>query len=143
MKPQVNIVVVVDVVGALSDGTLLNGNLCMMDNGTCESTGQGTPDLCTVCQPGQIVQWVCYALDLQTPVDIKNITFLGSGRDNGQPNQGDANSSDSEKLPLDVWSGVVPPSMVPGMAHNYRLELQMYEGEASVLHIDSCALKCL
>ncbi|MFE7595110.1 hypothetical protein ACFU6K_37490, partial [Kitasatospora sp. NPDC057512] len=47
------------------------------------------------------------------------------------------------QLDLNVWSGVVPPYLVPGVPYRYRLELQMYEGEHSVLHIDSPALMCL
>jgi hypothetical protein len=142
MKPQVNIAVVVDVIGALSSKTLLNGNLCLMDDGTFQSTGQGTPQLCTVVAPGQVVQWSALAVDLQTPVEIKSITFLGAdGRDDG--GTGGDESVDGDRLDLNVWAGVVPPSMAPGVPHRYRLEVQMYEGEHSTVHIDSPALMCL
>lgn len=83
MNPKVNIVVVVDVIGALSDGTLRNGNLCMIDDGSLQSTGQGTPELVTVVKPGQVVTWSALAVDLQTPVEIKSITFLGPDGDGG------------------------------------------------------------
>jgi hypothetical protein len=79
MKPKVNIVAVVDVVGALSDMTLHNGNLSMMDDGAFDSPGQGTPDLRTVVAAGQVVQWTAVAVDVQTPVEIQNITFFGPG----------------------------------------------------------------
>ncbi|WP_167153951.1 hypothetical protein [Streptomyces sp. MBT27] len=172
MNPKVNIVVVVDVIGALSDGTLLNGNLCMIDDGE-QSTGQGTPELCTVVRPGQVVTWSALAVDLQTPVEIKGITFLGADAEDGD---GDAEAAGAEATDagagagagadgrngqsgqngrggrnghgperhnpeLEVWSGVVP-QLAPGVAHQYRLEVQMYEGEHSTLHIASSALMC-
>ncbi|OON71945.1 hypothetical protein [Streptomyces tsukubensis] len=37
---QVNIIAVVDVIGALSGSTLFNGSLCLIDNSRAESTGQ-------------------------------------------------------------------------------------------------------
>ena len=78
MKPNVNIVVLVDVVGALSDGTLHNGNLSLIDDGQFDSAGQGTTDLCTVVAPGQVVQWSAVAVDVQTPVELRSISFLGA-----------------------------------------------------------------
>lgn len=172
MNPKVNIVVVVDVIGALSDGTLRNGNLCMIDDGSLQSTGQGTPELVTVVKPGQVVTWSALAVDLQTPVEIKSITFLGPDGDGGHgaeqaplatqappaaqarlhqaplhqqaPVQHGQNGHAAERHnpELDVWSGVVP-YLAPGVAHPYRLEVQMYEGEFSTLHIESPALMCL
>uniref|UniRef100_A0AAU2VC16 Uncharacterized protein n=1 Tax=Streptomyces sp. NBC_00003 TaxID=2903608 RepID=A0AAU2VC16_9ACTN len=166
MNPKVNIVVVVDVIGALSDGTLRNGNLCMIDDGSLQSTGQGTPELVTVVKPGQVVTWSALAVDLQTPVEIKSITFLGPDGDGGHeaeqtppatqappaaqaplhqaPVQHGQNGHATERHnpELDVWSGVVP-YLAPGVAHQYRLEVQMYEGEFSTLHIESPALMCL
>ncbi|MCX4670922.1 hypothetical protein OG453_30215 [Streptomyces sp. NBC_01381] len=159
MKPQVNIIAVVDVIGALSGSTLLDGNLCMMDDGGHNSAHQGTPNLCTVVKPGQVVSWSALAVDLQTPVEIKNISFVPAdksadqpasrpagqpaGQTNGhaQPAQGER-SADGDKLDLDVWTGVVPNWLTPGVAYQYRLELQMYEGENSVMHIDTPALMC-
>jgi hypothetical protein len=151
MNQYVNVVIAVDVIGALSDRTLLNGNLIMMDNGPYQSSGQGTPELRTVCRPGQIIQWVIYAVDLQTPVEIKSIAFLDAGNglptldgeDSGSLDQVAGGSSESEHHGLDVWSGVVPPWVVPGVEYRYRLALQMYEGENSVMSIDSCSLQCL
>ncbi|MFJ8820786.1 hypothetical protein ACIREE_03285 [Streptomyces sp. NPDC102467] len=138
-KPQVNIVAVVDVIGALSGGTLLNGNLCMMDNGDHDSRGQGTPHLCTVVRPGQVVQWTVLAVDLQTPVEIRNITFLGPDGE-ATPTERLSGNGDGDKLDLAHWAGTVPLSLTPGTPHKYRLELQMYEGARSVLHVDSPAL---
>jgi len=142
MKPQVNIAVVVDVIGALSDKSLGNGNLCLVDDGSFDSTGQGTVELVTTVLPGQTVQWYPLAVDLQTPVEIKSIRFLGP---DGQVHDiGDGGEdSDGDHLDLNTWTGVVPPFMERGVPHRYRLEVQMYEGEHSVLHVDSPALMCL
>ncbi|WP_328916313.1 MULTISPECIES: hypothetical protein [unclassified Streptomyces] len=140
MKPQVNIAAVVDVIGALSESTLLNGNLCLIDDSAYDSTGQGTPELCTVVRPGQVVQWSAIALDVQTPVEIKSITFLGA---DGSPAGEITPSSESAELGRDVWSGVVPAYMPRGVPQRYRVEFQMYEGAASVAHIDSASLTCL
>ncbi|WAL98622.1 hypothetical protein [Streptomyces sp. Je 1-369] len=156
MKTQVNIIAVVDVIGALSVKTLLDGNLCMVDDSAFDSTHQGTADLVTVVKPGQVVSWTALALDLQTPVEIKNISFAPSNGHNGATASGPATSrpgttngeargqdeSDGDKLDLDVWTGVVPHWMTPGVPYQYRLELQMYEGSNSVMSIESPALMC-
>lgn len=142
MKPRVNIIAVVDVIGALSAGTLLDENLSMMDDGEYQSTGQGTPDLVTVCLSGQTVQWTVLALDLQTPVEIKSLTFLGADG-TPAPTAVDDVRPTGEDLSLAVWSGVVPEGLAPGVDYRYRLELQMYDGAASVMHVDTCALKSL
>ncbi|MEV0253629.1 hypothetical protein AB0H82_05045 [Streptomyces sp. NPDC050732] len=214
MKSQVNIIAVVDVIGALSIKSLYDGNLCMVDDSPFDSTHQGTPNLVTVVKPGQVVSWTALAVDLQTPVEIKSISFTpaegqqghegqqgqqsrlqqpgqqgpgthsgpatvsappsapgmgtavpgpgptdatgaGAGAQAHQPNQPNqpnqsyqshqphsSQESDGDKLDLDVWTGVVPHWMTPGVPYQYRLELQMYEGDNSVMTIDSPALMC-
>jgi hypothetical protein len=137
VKPKVNIIAVVDVIRALSQETLDNGNLSLVDDGSFDSSGQGTPELCTVVAPGQVVQWSALAVDVQTPVAIQSITFLGG--DGGSP--GPVNElADDENPDLNVWSGVVPPCLVRGVPYRYRLELKMHQGPHSVLHVDSPAL---
>ncbi|WP_404187867.1 hypothetical protein [Streptomyces tauricus] len=138
-KPQINIIAVVDVIGALSGGTLHNGNLCLVDNAGEESTGQGTAHLRTTVRPGQVVQWSALAVDLQTPVEIRSITFLGEDG-SVTPATRTAADGNGDKLDLAHWAGVVPPSLPSGTPFKYRLELQMYEGRYSVLHVDSPAL---
>lgn len=145
MKPKVNIVALVDVVGALSGATLHNGNLSLMDDGSFDSPGQGTPDLCTLVAAGQVIQWTALAVDVQTPVDIQNITFL----DTSDPGPGDSRGAgladpgqDGENLDLKVWAGIVPAWLTPGVTYRYRLELRMHDGPHSVLSIDSPALMC-
>jgi hypothetical protein len=139
---KLNILLLVDVIRALSDGTLFNGNLCMVDDGPYGSTGQGTADLRTVCHPGQLVQWSVVALDVQTPVEIRHITFFAPGGHGGQSHVDD-HPPDTAALGLYTWAGVVPPFMIPGMSYPYRLELQMYEGDGGTLSIDSPALSCV
>ncbi|MFJ2769263.1 hypothetical protein [Streptomyces sp. NPDC087300] len=226
-KSQVNIIAVVDVIGALSTKSLQDGNLCMVDDGSFNSSHQGTPNLVTVVRPGQTVSWTALALDLQTPVEIKNISFVPANGQNGQngqqgqaqgqqaqqgqqgqqglqgqqgqpgagqgqgaygqggygqgaygqgaygqsgqsaygqgsygqgsygqgsygQSQGQGRSSHdqesgdpaSAKLDLDVWTGVVPSWMARGVPYTYRLELQMYDGVDSVMHVESPALMC-
>lgn len=79
MKPKVSIVVLVDAVGALSERTLHNGNLALVDDGRLGSRHLGTPELVTAVLPGQVVQWTAIHVDVQTPVEIQNIEFLGAG----------------------------------------------------------------
>jgi hypothetical protein len=176
MKSQVNIIAVVDVIGALSIRGLHDGNLCMVDDGPFDSSHQGTADLVTIVKPGQVVSWTALAVDLQTPVEIKNISFApsnghathgheapdhdGHGRTEqgphayGQQPQGQRLPGAHEpethgeedtagaKLDLDVWTGVVPHWMTPGVPYQYRIEFQMYEGAHSVMHVETPALMC-
>jgi hypothetical protein len=143
MKPKVSIVALVDVVGALSDATLHNGNLSLVDDGSFDSPGQGTPDLCTLVAAGQVIQWTALAVDVQTPVEIQGITFLGAGDPGpGYPPGLAAPGQGSENLDLKVWAGIVPACLTPGVTYRYRLELRMHDGAHSVLSVDSPALMC-
>ncbi|MDX6741291.1 hypothetical protein [Actinocorallia sp. A-T 12471] len=85
MKPKVNIVVMVDAVGALSDRTLHQGNLALVDDSPYGSRNPGTPELVTTVLPGQVVQWTAIHVDVQTPVEIHQITFLGPGEPEHAP----------------------------------------------------------
>ncbi|MBO2458498.1 hypothetical protein [Actinomadura violacea] len=149
MKPHVNIVVLVDAVGALSDRTLNNGNLSLVDDGAFGSRGQGTTDLCTVVVPGQVVQWTAIAIDVQTTAEISAITFLPPDAAGGaggaaaeEAPAGEAPGGGHENLDLKVWEGIVPAHLQPGVPYRYRLEVRMHEGRDSVLHIDTPALMC-
>ncbi|GII85281.1 hypothetical protein Ssi03_32710 [Sphaerisporangium siamense] len=164
MKEKVSIVVMVDAVGALSDRTLHNGNISLVDDSTAGSRHQGTPDLITAVVPGQVVQWTPIHVDVQTPVEIQAIEFLpgapvAPAADQADPDAPavpavpaypvepsvvpapDATASNGhENHDLLVWEGVVPYYMVPGVPYRYRLSLKLHEGPNSVLHIDSPAL---
>ncbi|MFC7387361.1 hypothetical protein [Sphaerisporangium rhizosphaerae] len=155
MKEKVSIVVMVDAVGALSDRTLHNGNISLVDDSSAGSRHQGTPDLVTAVVPGQVVQWTSIHVDVQTPVEIQAIEFLPGAavplsEDPGVPPYPveppavpaiDATGSDGqENHDLLVWEGIVPYTMAPGVPYRYRLSLKLHEGPNSVLHIDSPAL---
>lgn len=140
MESKINIVTVVDVVEALSSKTLLEGNLCMMDDSPFESHNQGTPNLCTHCLPGQVIKWSMIALDLQTPVAIKSIRFIGPDGADALPKT-DPLTAESDKLHLNVWEGIVPYDLVPGVEYKYRMEVQMYEGINCLMTIDSPSIK--
>jgi hypothetical protein len=161
MTDRISIVVMVDAVGALSDRTLHNGNLSLVDDSSA-SKHKGTPDLITAVVPGQIVQWTPIHVDVQTPVEIQAIEFLSGGTvapladqavppypveppapaPGAVPGTGaDAMASNGhENHDLLVWEGVVPYDMTPGVPYRYRLSLRLHEGPNSVLHIDSPAL---
>jgi len=138
MRPQVNIAIVVNVIGALSDQSLGDGNMCMMDDGDLGSTGLGGVELRTACLPGQLVTWEAVALDVQTPVEISSITFLGP---DGQPTDVEAAAPAVDRdTGRAVWSGILPRGLTPGTVYPYRIELRMSEGDFSVLHVDTPAL---
>ncbi|MEU4406126.1 hypothetical protein AB0F88_16520 [Streptosporangium sp. NPDC023963] len=158
MKQRISIVVMVDAVGALSDRTLHNGNLSLVDDSSAGSRHQGTPDLITAVAPGQVVQWTPIHVDVQTPVEIQAIEFLSGTTGQAAPPHPaesstvpapgavpgarvDATGSNGfENHDLLVWEGVVPYDMTPGVPYRYRLSLRLHEGPNSVLHIDSPAL---
>ncbi|WP_406315488.1 hypothetical protein OHA77_01340 [Streptosporangium sp. NBC_01639] len=163
MKDRISIVVMVDAVGALSDRTLHNGNVSLVDDSSAGSQHQGTPDLVTAVIPGQVVQWTPIHVDVQTPVEIQAIEFLSGAAVSSPADQAvppysvdpstvpapgavsgtgvDATGSNGyENHDLLVWEGVVPYDMTPGVPYRYRLSLRLHEGPNSVLHIDSPAL---
>jgi hypothetical protein len=109
---------------------------------------------------GQTVEWSALAVDVQTPLVIKSITFLTPDGANPAAASADAvaaaaratapagaaaaaapAATDDQRNPdAQVWSGVVPFTMTPLVPYRYRLELQMDQGEQSVLTIDAPAL---
>jgi hypothetical protein len=143
---QINIVIAVDVIQALSEQTL-EDNLYMMDNNPFkngqQSTGQGTDYLTTSCVPGQVIQWVIHAIDLQTPVSIKSIGFLLGDECIAEQHQSHDIAGDnvSSRPDLKVWTGIVPHTMVVGQPYLYRLELQMGYGQNAIIAINTASLK--
>jgi len=163
MQDRISIVVMVDAVGALSDRTLHNGNISLVDDSAAGSRHKGTPDLVTVVTPGQIVQWTPIHVDVQTPVEIQAIEFLSGAPAPPAAGQSAAphpvghsaapapgvvsraavdamGSNGYENHDLLVWEGVVPYDMTPGVPYRYRLSVRLHEGPNSVLSIDSPAL---
>lgn len=136
MQQKININIAVDTVQALSKLDLLN-NTYAMDNSIFGSLGQGTPYLVTSCVPGQTIHWVATPIDLQTPVCIKSITFLGAW-----PQQASAFEQPTSMSQLDLytWTGILPYTMLPGLTYKYKLELQIGNGQYSVLQLETLSL---
>ncbi|MDB5655652.1 MAG: hypothetical protein JWQ94_3265 [Tardiphaga sp.] len=135
----INIVTVVDVISALSKGSL-HGSLHMMDTSWC-SEHKGTADLATACYPGQHINWIVHAIDVQTPVLISAINILNGDNDpavRAQPTKPQFGGAPH----WFYWSGVVPYHLAPGLYH-YRLKLQLGRGIRSALSIDTPALNVL
>lgn len=135
---QLNIVTTVDIANTLRSGSL-EGNAAVMDN-SAKSTGKGTAALKTVCNPGQVLNWLIYARDMQQLPDnswppsarIVNIVFLN--------NYGEARQS-QVCSPLKVfggpgeildpatpvyyyWAGQIIPLIPPGI-YKYRLVIEL------------------
>lgn len=128
-QDKVTINIAVDVIRALSENSLEN-SLYLMDDSAADSRNQCTPDLCTACLPGQTVHWVAYALDLQTPVSIRSISFLELSGEDELPD---------ENPGLNTWMAVLP-CMETGHRYFYRLSLQMGYGRHSVMSACSPSL---
>lgn len=139
MVRYINIVIAVDTIGALSDGEL-NGNIFLMDNSPWNSGGQGTANLYTLCPPGQVIQWVIYPIDLQTPASIKNITFIGAASNSNVQHKNYCMRAVKGMPTLNSWTGIVPYYMVPGLPYRYRLDIQMGEGKNSIMYTDTPSL---
>lgn len=137
MSKYTNIVVAVDSIGALSDGTLEN-NLFLMDDGPWTSSGQGTTGLATLCTPGQVIQWVVYPIDLQTAAEIYSIEF--NTYDNTTPPANNSTGNDVVAPDLNSWTGIVPATMVPGLKYHYRLGIRMGVGPNSIMYTHAPAL---
>jgi hypothetical protein len=132
----INIVTIVDVIGALSSGALRD-NLYMADNGW-GSAGKGTAELATACYPGQRINWVVNALDVQTAVLIDAITFLNP--DSASAAQEFVIGPGFGGTPQNFyWAGFVPCYLPPGR-YGYRLKLQMGRGDRSTMSIDTPVL---
>lgn len=138
MKEKVSIVVLVDAVGALSDRTLHNGNLSLVDDSTAGSRHQGTPDLITAVVPGQVVQWTPIHVDVQTPVEIQSIEFLSgapapppgdpspSAPEAGLPGAG--SPYDSAAPPYAVGPAAAPAADAMGSNGHENHDLLVWEG---------------
>lgn len=135
MQTKININIAVDTAQALAKQDLLK-NTYVMDNSILGSLGQGTPYLKTYCIPGQTIHWVATPIDLQTPVCIKSITFMGPYWTPQSP----AAPASMSQLDLYTWTGILPYTMVPGLTYQYKIELQIGNGQYSVLHMETLSL---
>lgn len=139
MQTKVNINIAVDVVAALTQQTL-HKNIFFMDNSISNSLYEGTEYLTTKCQAGQMIKWNIYAIDLQTPIVIKNISFINDKSCDVNKENSNAEYSEKNNPDAKTWTGIVPWYMTPNVPYKYRLEVQMGEGPKSILSIDSACL---
>lgn len=127
MIPQIIIISVADVIGALSSGTLKN-NLFMMDNRRTNrpSVGIGTDALTTNATYTQVINWHVMAIDFQTDVQINKIIFY----QNGTP----VTATDTPCARLQkygapsghYWAGVINyQALVPSGAYQYLIEFNI------------------
>ncbi len=151
MIPQINILSVVDVIGALSTGTLQR-SLYIVDNHpancaplpaddpppaghghrpprgqpsqTVRSSGLTTRTLLTHVTFGQVLNWHATGIDFQTDVQIKNIIFFRHGE------VITAKDTPCAKLGLygapsgEYWAGLVNLKIKPG-DYQYKIEFSM------------------
>lgn len=140
MQYNINIVIAVDVIKALSDKKLDN-SIYLMDDSVWGSYGKGTPDLVTRCVPGQTIKWACYPVDLQTPLAISRVEFIPAAGTYVPGYPAPAGTGLPGVNPdYFEWSGVVPYYLVPNQKYYYRLQLQMGEGKNSIMHVNTAAI---
>ena len=128
MPAQINISIMVDVVGALRAGTLA-GYVNMRDNSRLPcTTGQGTAFLSTACPGGTVLNWFVYPVDVQAPVSLQAVTFLDPAepcaklRVYGYPVKQPRGIETAMAYPY--WAGIVRPDLYPGIYY-YQLVLQL------------------
>lgn len=142
MPYNINIIVAVDVIKALSEKKLDN-SIYLMDDSTFLSHGKGTAHLVTNCMPGQLIKWTCYAIDLQTPLAISQIAFLPlTAATLQQPDQLQATTTGLRynNPDLSEWTGIVPGYLVPNQPYHYRLQLEMGEGKNSTMCVNTASI---
>jgi hypothetical protein len=131
MTKQINIMIMVDSIDALIEQQL-EGNCVMVDDSPLFSDKKGTLGLVTKCNPGNLIHWTVKAVDVQTPVSIKEISF-------GQPYAGQT-IQDEDKLDSLVWDGYVPYVSKKPVKIHYKLVLEIGKGEKSQLATTSPSL---
>jgi hypothetical protein len=126
MLPQINILTVVDVIGALRSGTLTD-NIYMTDNRQgIHSSGQGTGTLATQVTYTQVLNWHVIPIDFQTEIVINKIVFYRNG------NLVVAADTPCVRLQKygapsgDYWAGVVNyPNLIAGGVYQYLIEFDI------------------
>jgi hypothetical protein len=126
MIPQINILTVVDVIGALVTGTLTD-NLYMTDNRRGRHTaGMGTGALTTEVVPTQVLNWHVIPIDFQTDIRINRILFYRDGALITAANTPCARLQKYGAPSGDYWAGVVNYAhLIEGGQYEYLLELDM------------------
>lgn len=134
MHEQVNIMIMIDSIKALVDQSLV-GNCFMVDDSRFFSKQKGTLHLDTQCIPGQLIHWTVKAVDVQTPVSIKQISF--------EPYQQIFNTANVENLDALVWNGIVPYLGNLQKTYRYKVVLEIGKGKNSTLETFTPSLTIL
>lgn len=80
MIPQINVITLVNTVGALSDETF-NGNLHMVDNSRGSKTsGLGTDAMCSHVQYAQVINWHVWPVNVQMDAEVSGIRWFKDGQ---------------------------------------------------------------
>lgn len=140
MQYNINIVVAVDVIKALSEKKLDN-SIYLLDDSIWGSEGKGTGRLITRCVPGQRIKWMSYPVDLQTPLSVSRVDFIpvyGYVPGGYLPQTG--TGIQAVNPDYFEWTGVVPDYLIPGTPYYYRLQVEMGEGKNSTMHISTAAI---
>lgn len=126
MIPQINVMILVDVIAALSAGSLTN-NIFMTDNRRGKNTsGLGTGALTTDCTHTQVLNWHVMAIDVQTDVQINKITFYHNGAPISAANTPCARLQKYGAPSGHYWAGVVNYAhLAPGGIYQYLIEFDM------------------
>lgn len=126
MIPQINIMTVVDVIGALTTGTL-TGNIYMTDNRRGSRTsGQGTATLASDVTYTQVLNWHVMPIDVQTDIQINKITFYRNGALITAANTPCARLQKYGAPSGEYWAGVVNYlGLIEGGVYQYLIELDM------------------
>jgi len=125
---HIHITIVIDVVKALVEGTLL-GDTYMIDDSPFGSEGQGTASLATACTSGDKISWTVIPVDLQTDVAISGISFHGEA------------DSQREDTPLrcKTWEGIVP-CVLECERFSYKISLSLGRGKRGRMELDTPSL---
>lgn len=126
MIPQINIVTVVDVIGALAAGTL-TGNIYMTDNSRIgTTTGRGSGTLASGVTYTQVLNWQVMAVDVQTDVRISKISFYRNGIPIAAADTPCAKLQKYGAPSGDYWAGVVNlQGLIEGGVYQYLIEFDM------------------
>ncbi len=71
---QINVLIVVDVEGALTSGSLQTNVYLVDTNKYMGSWGEGTDELTTTCHDGDVISWAVAPIDPNSNVEINSFT---------------------------------------------------------------------
>ncbi|AUG00421.1 hypothetical protein CXQ81_07340 [Pseudomonas sp. 09C 129] len=117
---QIDVLIVVDVEGALSSGDLSN-NVYMIDTNKYvgSSTGEGTNGLHTACKDGQLINWGVTGVSPSSDVQISR--FVGQMVSDGTCNPKPFNTPEGES---EFWQGRVEARGFKGRKQ-YSVDLKL------------------